>query len=58
MVTVDMERVLQVAEDDDYIGFCRACGAECDGVEWDARGYECCDCGKPTVFGILYWLGL
>jgi hypothetical protein len=33
------------------IGFCKACGAEQDGCEPDARNYECEECGKHQVFG-------
>jgi len=32
-------------------GFCLACGADADGCEPDARGYECEVCGEPTVYG-------
>ena len=32
-------------------GFCLACGEEADGVEPDARKYECESCGAPKVFG-------
>lgn len=35
----------------DSPGFCLACGAEVDGVEPDARGYECEACGEPKVYG-------
>ena len=32
-------------------GFCLACGAEADGCEPDARGYECEVCGAHEVYG-------
>jgi hypothetical protein len=32
-------------------GFCIRCGAEADGVEPDACGYECEACGEPGVYG-------
>lgn len=32
-------------------GFCLACGEVADGVEPDARKYECECCGKPKVYG-------
>ena len=32
-------------------GFCLACGAEPDGVEPDARKYECPSCGAAKVYG-------
>jgi hypothetical protein len=35
----------------DNPGFCLACGADHDGCEPDARGYECYECGKNTVYG-------
>jgi hypothetical protein len=35
----------------DNPGFCLSCGEPTDGVEPDARGYECDSCGSSTVFG-------
>lgn len=35
----------------DNPGFCIACGAEADGVEPDARDYECEACGEEAVYG-------
>lgn len=35
----------------DNPGFCKACGAEADGCEPDAEGYECEACGEHEVFG-------
>ena len=32
-------------------GFCVACGAEAEGVEPDAREYECEACGELAVYG-------
>lgn len=32
-------------------GFCISCGCEHDGVEPDAREYECEMCGEPAVYG-------
>lgn len=32
-------------------GFCLACGADADGCEPDAQGYECESCGKNKVYG-------
>ena len=32
-------------------GFCLACGTEVNGVEPDAREYECDACGELQVFG-------
>ena len=33
-------------------GFCLGCGAEADGVEPDARRYECEMCGENLVYGL------
>lgn len=35
----------------DNPGICRACGADADGVEPDAKGYECENCGAHEVYG-------
>lgn len=35
----------------DNPGFCLACGEEAEGVEPDARNYECESCGASKVFG-------
>lgn len=32
-------------------GICKACGAEREGCEPDARNYECYECGEHRVFG-------
>lgn len=37
---------------DDFGGFCLACGWVAEGVEPDARGYECEDCGAAKVYGL------
>jgi len=34
-----------------YTGFCVVCHGEADGVEPDAHGYKCEECGHMTVFG-------
>lgn len=41
-------------------GFCIGCGAETSGVEPDACGYRCSDCGMPYVYGLeeLLLMGL
>jgi predicted RNA-binding Zn-ribbon protein involved in translation (DUF1610 family) len=36
---------------DDNGGYCLACGQEAYGVEPDARGYTCEDCGAEAVYG-------
>lgn len=35
----------------DNPGFCIECGNEVEGVEPDARKYECEACGEDTVYG-------
>jgi hypothetical protein len=52
-VTVDrvMEAVERYHHSLDNPGFCIKCGAECDGVEPDARKYECESCGERGVYG-------
>jgi hypothetical protein len=37
--------------DNDMSGFCLSCGSIADGVEPDARGYECECCGASRVYG-------
>jgi hypothetical protein len=51
MSKIDMDRVLEAAQNDEDVGFCVACGAEQSGVEPDARGCECEACGKRKVYG-------
>ena len=45
------KKIMQAAEADDGRGFCVACGAEAEGVEPDARKYECEVCGEHKVYG-------
>jgi hypothetical protein len=53
--SVTLERVTEVVERSDTAldnpGFCILCGAEAEGVEPDARKYECETCGGPGVYG-------
>lgn len=39
------------ADTEDSMGGCLCCGEYAYGVEPDARGYTCEECGKPTVYG-------
>lgn len=52
---VTLERVIEAVErcqtGTENLGFCIHCGAEVDGVEPDARGYECEECGERKVYG-------
>ena len=45
---------------DNNDGFCTHCGAEQYGVEPDAKGYECDECGRCKVYGLdeLLLMGL
>lgn len=47
----DMDRVMAAVEADDCVGFCLACGNEQGGVEPDAEGYRCEECGERSVWG-------
>ena len=53
--SITPERVMEAVERSqtslDNPGFCVACGAEAEGVEPDARRYECEACREPGVFG-------
>jgi hypothetical protein len=53
--SITLERVMEAVERYnttlDNPGFCLACGADADGVEPDARGYECEICGAAKVYG-------
>ena len=49
--SVTIERVMEAVEQDDYLGFCVFCGEEAQGVEPDARKYECEACEKKGVYG-------
>lgn len=48
---LDLAEVMAAVQADDNLGFCLACGAQADGVEPDARNYECDTCGEEQVFG-------
>ena len=52
-MTVDEATALltEAARDDECRGFCVKCGADAYGVEPDARGYACEECGAPAVYG-------
>lgn len=52
-VSIDevIEAVAQSMTDLANPGFCIACGAYHDGVEPDARKYECEECGESKVYG-------
>ena len=43
--------IISAVERDENAGFCLACGDECEGVEPDARKYQCDACGAHKVYG-------
>lgn len=53
--SVTIERVMEAVERQlvslDNPGFCIACGEEAEGVEPDARKYECESCQAKAVYG-------
>lgn len=48
---MEPEEIEELTFDDEYRGFCLACGEEAYGVEPDARKYECESCGACKVYG-------
>jgi len=52
-ITLDVviEAVKRGMSSVDNPGFCIACGEEVEGVEPDARKYECDFCGEDAVYG-------
>jgi predicted RNA-binding Zn-ribbon protein involved in translation (DUF1610 family) len=58
--SITIERVMEQCENDEYEGICLACGEDAQGVEPDAREYECESCGKEKVYGcqeLLFMIG-
>ncbi len=53
--SITVDRVIEAVEREmsslDNPGFCLACGEDADGVEPDAREYECESCGERQVYG-------
>lgn len=49
--SVTIDRIMELVEMDDNMGICIACGEDVQGVEPDARNYECECCGKRAVYG-------
>lgn len=50
------EEMIEHAEAGDNLGICRLCGSVAEGVEPDARNYECHACGRAEVFGLEEYL--
>jgi hypothetical protein len=46
-----LEDLMTHCEADDNSGYCLACGSEADGIEPDARKYQCDSCGMHKVYG-------
>ena len=50
--SLTVRRVLELANyGDECLGACIKCGADAWGVEPDARGYKCEECGENAVYG-------
>lgn len=53
--SITIDRIMAAIESDqtnlDSPGFCVRCGADAEGVEPDARRYECDQCGENGVYG-------
>lgn len=50
-VDIAVDDIIEAVESGEMYGFCIACGALADGVEPDARRYECDQCGERKVYG-------
>lgn len=51
MIDIPIDDIIEAVQKDDNLGFCIACGEPTEGVEPDARGYECEMCHKNAVYG-------
>ena len=49
--SITLDRLVEAVESDENTGFCIHCGEQTDGVEPDARKYECEHCGTLSVYG-------
>lgn len=48
---LDIDEIINAAQRDDNTGFCISCGGDVDGVEPDARSYNCPHCSRQSVYG-------
>lgn len=48
---IEMDEATYRWHDEDYYGFCIACGEEAMQCEPDARHYKCESCNEDSVFG-------
>lgn len=53
---VAIREIHAAAQADEYIGWCKRCGASRDGCEHDAQRYRCESCGAREVYGLEFWL--
>jgi len=52
MLKINQERLLKaITNNDEFIGFCLACGEEALEIEPDARKYTCEFCSAREVYG-------
>ena len=53
-VHYSVDAIVEMIEEcsDEYLGLCIECGEIAEGVEPDARGYQCECCSRPAVFGM------
>lgn len=64
--SITAEKIIQAVNENTfgtgaYLGYCTECGAEHEGVEPDARKYNCTECGAMSVYGaeeLLFGMGL
>ena len=49
--SVTLERLLELADSDEYTGVCLRCGADRACCEPDAENYACDECDAPFAFG-------
>ena len=59
-MTIDWEELTELYEEGENVGACLECGEVAEGVEQDAREYECESCGCHKVYGVeeIFLLGL
>ena len=48
---LSLNQIVDAIQAVEYIGFCVKCGYEAYGIEPDARGYECDECGESSIYG-------
>jgi ribosomal protein S27E len=50
IVEITLDRIMEILEQDEFIGICENCGDERYCTEHDAEDYLCDNCGKETLF--------